>query len=146
MATRGSVTSPCAYVSVSLFFPRSSLCLTSAFPPCPRPPDPPPFFHHRSEPYWFLRLWMMMAERCLPWDNWTIIGAVMSASLPPAYLFINVMCHLLHAQEGEAGGLNNGGASHHRLVCVCVCVCGVCVCVCAGRCFGVNMQCPNTYL
>lgn len=28
----------------------------------------------------------------------------MSAPLPPpAYLFINVMCHLLHAEEGEPG-------------------------------------------
>lgn len=26
----------------------------------------------------------------------------MSAPLPPAYLFINVLCHLLHTQEGRA--------------------------------------------
>lgn len=26
----------------------------------------------------------------------------MTAPLPPAYLFINVMCHLLHSQEGRS--------------------------------------------
>lgn len=91
------------------------LCL----PPPPPPsllPTPPSLFHLPSKPYWFLRLWQVMAECYLPWDNCLIIGAVMSAPLPPAYLFINVMCHLLHTQEGKPGRLNNCRAVPHWLV------------------------------
>ncbi len=89
----------------------SSICLNT-----PLPLTPPSLFHLPHKPYWFLRLWQVMAECCLPWDNCLIIGAVMSAPLPPAYLFINVMCHLLHAQEGQPGRLNNCRAVPHRLV------------------------------
>lgn len=119
MATRGFVISRESAIHVCSSFPLvfllsvfllSHLCL-----PPSTPRHPPSLFHLPSELYWFLRLWQMMAERCLLWDNCPIIGAVMSAPLPPAYLFINVMCHLLHAQEGEPGRLNNCRAVPHRL-------------------------------
>lgn len=102
------------YASLLLLSPRPSfLHLPPTSPPPRSTLTPPP---PSSEHYWFLRLWQVMAECCLPWDNCLIIGAGMSAPLPPpAYLFINVMCHLLHAEEAEPGGLNNCRAVPHRL-------------------------------
>ena len=111
MATRGSVRL-CVCFPVAL--------LLSAFLPSSAPDIPPPHSTltpppPSSEPDCFLRLWQVMAVCCLPWDNCLIIGAGMSAPLPPAYLFINVMCHLLRAEEGEPGRLNNCRAVPHRL-------------------------------
>lgn len=87
---------------------------------CPRHPPPPRSTltppPPSSEHYWFLRLWQVMAECCLPWDNCLIIGAGMSAPLPPLLIYLLMWCVTCSTLKRESrGGLNNCRAVPHRL-------------------------------